>query len=76
MSIWKNQAERLINQVNPGAYQEAAKYLRKAGVVMSKQNEQGEWDQYLKSLRTAHARKRRLLEILDALDGKPIMKKR
>jgi uncharacterized Zn finger protein len=76
VSIWKNKAERLINQVNPGAYQEAAKYLRKAGVVMAKQNKQAEWDQYLKSLRNTHARKRRLLGILDALDGKPIMKKR
>jgi uncharacterized Zn finger protein len=75
VSIWKDKAERLINQVNPGAYQEAAKYLRKAGVVMAKQNKQAEWDQYLKSLRTAHARKRRLLEILDALDGKPILKR-
>jgi uncharacterized Zn finger protein len=43
---------------------------------MAKQNEQAEWDQYLKGLRSTHARKRRLLEILDALDGKPIMKKR
>ncbi len=76
VSIWKNQAEQLINQVSAGAYQEAAKYLRKAEAVMAKQNEQAEWDQYLKSLRIARARKRRLLEILDPLDGKPIMKKR
>ena len=76
VSIWKEKAEGLINQVNAGAYQEAAKYLRKAGAVMAKQNEQAEWDQYLKGLRSTHARKRRLLEILDALDGKPIMKKR
>jgi len=76
VSIWKEKAEGLINQVNAGAYQEAAKYLRKAGAVMAKQNEQAEWDQYLKGLRSTHARKRRLLEILDALDGKPILKKR
>lgn len=76
VTIWKNKAERLIAQVQPRAYQEAVKYLRKAGDVMSKQNKQAQWDQYLRSLRDAHARKRRLIEILDGLDGKPIMEKR
>jgi uncharacterized Zn finger protein len=76
VAIWKNKAERLIAQVKPSAYQEAAKFLRKAGVVMAKQNNQDQWDQYLGSLRETHARKRRLIEILDGLDEKPIMKKR
>ena len=76
VAIWKNKAERLIAQVKPSAYQEAVKFLRKAGEVMSKQNKQAQWDQYLRSLREAHARKRRLIEILDGLDGKPIMRKR
>ena len=76
VAIWKNKAERLIAQVKPHAYQEAAKYLRKAGLVMSKQNSRAEWDQYLGSLRETHARKRRLIEILDGLDEKPIVKKR
>ena len=75
VAIWQNKAERLIAQVKPSAYQEAVKFLRKAGEVMSKQNKQAQWDQYLRSLRDAHARKRCLIEILDSLDGKPIMKK-
>jgi uncharacterized Zn finger protein len=75
VAIWKNKAERLIAQVQPKAYQEAAKFLRKAGTVMAQQNMQAPWDQYLKDLRATHARKRRLLEILDGLDEKPIMKK-
>jgi uncharacterized Zn finger protein len=76
VAIWKNRAERLIALVKPDAYQEAAKFLRKAGEVMSKLNHQDQWDQYLGSLREAHARKRRLIEILDGMEGKPIMKKR
>lgn len=76
VAIWQNKAERLIAQVKPSAYQEAVQFLRKAGEVMSKQNKQAQWDQYLRSLRDAHARKRRLIEILDGLDGKPIMRKR
>jgi uncharacterized Zn finger protein len=76
VAIWKNKAERLIAQVKPSAYQEAVKFLRKAGEVMSKQNKQAQWDQYLRSLRDAHARKRCLIEILDGLEGKPIIRKR
>lgn len=76
VAIWKTKAERQIALVKPSAYQEAVKYLRKAGEVMSKQNEQAQWDQYLRNLREVHARKRRLIECLDDLEGRPIMKKR
>jgi uncharacterized Zn finger protein len=76
VAIWKSKAERLIDQVKPSAYQEAGKYLRKAGKIISTQDKQAQWDQYLGSLREAHFRKRRLLEILDGLEGKPIIKKR
>ena len=76
VDLWKNKAERLIALVKPHAYQEAAKYLREAVEVMARQNKQAQWDQYLISLREMHARKRRLLEILDGLNGKPIMKQR
>ena len=76
VEIWKNKAEGLIDQVKPKAYQEAAKYLRKAGKVMSKQKKKPQWDQYLQNLREVHVRKYRLIEILDGLEGKPIVKKR
>ena len=76
VAIWKNKAERLIAQVKPSAYQEAAKYLQKAAKIMCRGKKQAEWESYLKKLREQHLRKRRLIEILDGLDGKPIVKKR
>jgi uncharacterized Zn finger protein len=76
VAIWKAMAESLIAQVKPRAYQEAAKYLRKAGQIMAVRKNQKEWDKYLQELREKHARKRRLMEILEGLDGKPILKKR
>ena len=76
VAIWKKKAERLIAQVKPSAYQEAVKYLHKAGSVMARQKNQKQWDQYLQNLREQHARKRRLMETLDGLDGKPIVKNR
>jgi len=76
LAIWKNKAEQLIAQVKPSAYQEAAKYLRKAAKVMSREKRLTEWEHYLKELREEHHRKRRLIEILDGLDDEPIVKKR
>ncbi len=43
---------------------------------MAKEKKQEEWGRYLKSLRDNHARKIRLIEVLDGLDDKPIIKKR
>jgi uncharacterized Zn finger protein len=79
VAIWKNKAELLIAQVKPSAYQETAKYLRKAAKVMRREKKPAEWKIYLKELREQHLRKRRLieiLEILEGLEGKPIVKKR
>lgn len=76
VAIWKNKAERLIAQVKPSAYQEAAKYLRKAAKVVRREKKPAEWESYLKGLKEQHLRKRRLIEILDGLEGKPIVKKR
>ena len=76
VAIWKSKAERLIAQVKPKAYQAAGKYLRKAAKVMAKESHQEEWDRYLQTLREHHARKIRLMEILDSLDGIPISQKR
>jgi uncharacterized Zn finger protein len=76
VAIWKKMAERLIAQVKPSAYREAARYLRKAAKGMRREKMLAEWESYLKELREQHIRKRRLIEILDGLDGKPIVKKR
>lgn len=76
VAIWQSKAERLIARVQPSAYQEAATYLRKAGRVMARRKETEQWHGYLRELRQTHARKRRLMEILDGLEGVPIVKKR
>jgi len=76
VAIWKHKAERLIAQVKPKAYQEAGKYLRKVAKVMVKEKKQEEWVRYLQHLREYHARKIRLMEVLDNLDDKPIVRKR
>ena len=76
VAIWQNKAERLIAQVKPSAYHKAAGYLLKAAKVMLREKKQAAWESYLKQLREQHFRKRRLIEILDGLEGKPIVRNR
>jgi uncharacterized Zn finger protein len=73
VAMWKIKAEGLMAQAKPKAYQEAARYLRKAAKVMSGRNNQKEWDSYILQLKGQHARKSRLIEVLDRLSGRPIV---
>lgn len=74
IGIWKAMAESQIETVKPKAYKVAAGYLRKAAKLLKKLKRTAEWDSYLQELRQVHFRKRRLMEILDSLEGKPILR--
>ena len=74
VEIWKQMAERQIALVKPAAYREAAVFLRKIRRLIKKQKKDQEWTSYLENLRKDHFRKRRLMEILDGLESKPIVK--
>ena len=76
VAIWKDYAERLIAEVKPSAYQDAAIYLHKAQKVMVREKKWAEWNQYIEGLRKEHGRKRRLMEILDGLGDRPVVKKK
>jgi uncharacterized Zn finger protein len=76
VAMWKSKAESLIARVSPSAYEEAARYLRKTEAVLVREGNQQEWTRYLQELRDTHARKRRLIEVLDRLTRKPILAKK
>ena len=76
VSIWQTLAEKLIAQVKPKSYVEAAKYLNKAEKVMMKEKRKKEWEEYMNSLKATHARKTRLMEVLGAQGAKPILKRK
>ncbi len=75
LAIWRTKAENLIALTKPRAYEEAVRYLRKAGAIMTREGRQPEWAQYLQDLRARHARKTRLLQVLNRLSGKRIAAK-
>jgi len=73
VKIWKKMAEDLIAEVKPKAYEKAAVYLGKIQRTLEKQKRNNEWKSYLSEIRLEHIRKRRLLEVLDNLDGSRIV---
>ena len=70
LSIWKAQAVSHIRITKPSAYEVAGRYLRKMRTVYERTGRRSEWEGLLRELRTDHARKRRLMEVLDRLEGK------
>jgi uncharacterized Zn finger protein len=74
VEIWKRLAESHISITNVSSYIEGAKFLRRVKSTMGKNKKANEWDTYLQLLKENNRRKPRLIEILDALSDKPIIR--
>src|SRR5262249_33053829 len=70
LAIYKRIVEKLIARTSPSSYQAAAPTMRKIRGMVSA----AEWKAYVANLRQTHARKRRLMEVLDRLDDSRIVK--
>jgi uncharacterized Zn finger protein len=75
IAIWKKIAEWYISQTNVGAYGEAVTYLKKARKALDGLGKQPDWASYLANLTELNKRKSRLVQMLNALSGKPILSK-
>ena len=73
VNIWKKLAESQIAQTQPKAYEVAAGFLRNIRRTFKKLGRDSEWLSYLAQLRSANARKKKLLEILDILTERRII---
>jgi uncharacterized Zn finger protein len=73
LAIWKKMAEAQIALTDTRAYETAAGHLRKVYRLLTKLERKEEWKSYLSELRRSNAPKRRLLEILDRLEDRPII---
>ena len=73
LQIWQQRAESQIGLVKPSAYTTAAGYLRKMKKLYEQNGRRADWDSYLSAIRTKHKAKRKLMEVLDSLEGKPII---
>ena len=75
IAIWKKLAEGQIAQTQPKAYEIAGGFLRSIRRTLKKLRREKEWQIYIAGLRQVNARKRRLLEVLDGLGGRPIIER-
>jgi uncharacterized Zn finger protein len=73
LAIYRGIIEADIARTSPSAYEAALPYLRKVRGLLHRLNRHAEWGQYVAGLREEHRRKRRLLEVLDRLESRPIV---
>jgi uncharacterized Zn finger protein len=73
LGIWKKLAEASIAETQTRAYEQACAYLRKLRDLLQQLGRTREWQSYVANLRQVNARKRRLLELLDDLEGRRII---
>jgi uncharacterized Zn finger protein len=72
-AVYREIVDGYIAQTSPAAYEAALPYLRKLRDLLHRQKRDGEWRQYLAGLRETERRKRRLMEVLDRLERRPIV---
>lgn len=70
LAIWKCIAKSQIAMTKPAAYQMAGACLEKMKPVYQRTGRLAEWERLLAELRVENARKPRMIEVLDGLEGK------
>ena len=74
IEIYIAAAEGLIDQTKPDAYVSAGALLRRVRDLLRNSRRSREWPKLLAGIREKHRRKRRLMEVLDGLERRPIVK--
>ncbi len=70
LAIWLRMAKAQIAMTKPATYEIAGTSLEKMKAVYRRTGRLTEWERLIASLRTENARKPRMLEVLDGLEGK------
>jgi uncharacterized Zn finger protein len=76
LEIYRRLAEDEIAATSASAYERAMPYLRKVRAVLHRTGRDADWKKYVAELRADNHRKRRFLEMLDGLEGRPIIEDR
>jgi uncharacterized Zn finger protein len=73
LAIYQKLADDLIAATSPSAYENAAVHLRKMRTLLHKTGRAAEWSKRVAAIREQNRRKRRLLEVLERLEDRPII---
>lgn len=71
--LYRTIIEGNIARTSPSAYEAALPFLRKLRALLHRTGRAEEWGRYLARLRETERRKRRLMEVLDRLESRPIV---
>jgi uncharacterized Zn finger protein len=74
IDIFVEAADSVASQTNTRTYPEAGRLLKRAKRVLEKNGRSAEWSSILEDFRLNHRRKRRLMEVLDGIEDRPIVK--
>ncbi len=69
-------ADSVASATNTRTYPEAGRLLKRAKGVLEEKDRMEEWNPILDDFRQKHRRKRRLMEVLDGMEGRPIVRGR
>jgi uncharacterized Zn finger protein len=72
-ALYREIIDGYIALTSPSAYEAALPYLRKLRDLLHRLKRASEWREYLAGLRETERRKRRLMEVLDRLERRPIV---
>ena len=70
LAIWKEMVARELVHAKPAAYQTAGGYLKKIKAAYKRTRRTPEWTKYLAGVRDRNARRPRMLDVLNKLEGK------
>ncbi|MBW1990437.1 MAG: hypothetical protein JRI97_12975, partial [Deltaproteobacteria bacterium] len=74
LDTWRKHAESLIERVDKKAYQEASRFLRKMKKLHEETGRAEDWAAYVRTLRQRNRRRPRMMEVIDALEQRPVIK--
>jgi uncharacterized Zn finger protein len=69
-------AHAIAAETNTKTYPEVGRYLESVRFLLHKLDRVADWQKLLADFRQDHARKRRLMEVLDGIEGRPIVRRR
>lgn len=73
IEIYLRLAQGVAAETKPKLYPEAGAHLKRVKSLLRKSGRGGDWSTIIGEFRSANHRKRRLMEVLDGIEGKPIV---
>ncbi|MEQ8844177.1 MAG: hypothetical protein RIB58_04920 [Phycisphaerales bacterium] len=75
IEIYVSLANAIAAETNTKTYPEAGALLKRVKSLLKKSGREQDWPTILGDFRTENRRKRRLMEVLDGIEGRPIVKR-